>query len=197
MCPCVHVCRKLEYGPCLAVLPAARATSSGPEQTVLLLLTTDKLYLLDCVSNTLQQHFNIGESKLEKKDASKRGQVEVHVIPNLISPEKDVLSPTNFQTVEYYLKLSQMEEAQALPVTASSSSVSNNAAPVDDGADECDVSSNVVLLIDEREASSLLSTFQSIRNHILEPELSFCVYSSPKTGSKEDSFFSVFSHPTV
>lgn len=177
------------------MVPATRTSLSSSEQQVFLLLTADKLYVLDCDSNTLQQHFSIAESKLEKMDTSHRGPVEVHLTPHMRSPVKDILSPSNFQTVEYYLKLSQME-AQDLPspVTIASDNNSNAAATNDD---EKHSASNIVLLIDEKYANQLLSTFHSIRSHILEPELNFCVYSFCATGTKEDSFFSVISQPTV
>ena len=166
---------------------------TGSEQSVLVLLTANKLYLLDCASNSLQQHFGVEQSKLETKDTSQRGLVEVHLTPHSKSTDKDILSPSNFQTVEYYLQLSQME-AQDLPVAAADQDDSSAVARGDD--EKCDTSLDIVLLIDEKNANCLLSTFQSIRSHILEPELSFCVYSSPLYATKEDSFFSVFSHPT-
>ena len=179
-------------------MPAIRTTSNSSEQIVFLLLTPEKLYLLDCESNTLQQNFSIAEAKLEKKDTSLRRLVEVHLTPHVTSPDKDVSSPSNFQTVEYYLKLSQME-AQDLPhpITIASDSNSSAAAKSDDERCAASSSSAIVLHINEKDATRLLSTFHSIRSHILESELSFCVYSFHATGTKDDLFFSVTSQPTV
>ena len=171
------------------MVPASRTTVNGSEQSVLLLLTANKLYILDCDTNTLQQHFSIKHSKLEKQDTSHKGLVELHLMPHLRSADMDALPQTNFQAVEYYLELSQME-AQELPVFASGNS--DNTVASDNDKDN-----NIVLLISEQEATRLLSVFQSIRSHILEPELGFCVYSSPVDTTKAESFFSVGSQPTV
>ena len=166
---------KLENSRCLAVVPAVRTTISGSEQSVLVLLTAEKLYLLDCDSNTLQLHFNIEQLKLEMKNGNSQSQmerIEIHLTPHSRSADKDILSPSNFQTVEYYLKLSQME-AQEIPVTAAST----------DDNDSCthedvkhDASSKIVLFVEMKDATRLLSIFHSIRSQILEPELCFCVY---------------------
>lgn len=179
-------------------MPAIRTTSNSSEQIVFLLLTPDKLYLLDCESNTLQQNFSIAESKLEKKDTSLKDLVEVHLTPHVTSPDKDVLSPSNFQTVEYYLKLSHME-SQDLPHPITVASDNNSSAAAVSGDEKCTASSSsaIVLHINEKDTIRLLSTFHSIRSHILEPELSFCVYSFHAAQTKDDSFFSVTSQPTA
>lgn len=179
-------------------MPAIRTTSNSSDQIVFLLLTPDKLYLLDCESNTLQQNFSIAESQLEKKDTSLKGLVEVHLTPHVTSPDKAVLSSSNFQTVEYYLKLSQME-AQDLPHPIAIASDGNSSAAAMSDDERCTAlsSSVIVLHINEKDTTRLLSTFHSIRSHILEPELSFCVYSFHATQTKVDSFFSVTSQPTV
>lgn len=157
-------------------------------QPVLFLLTADKVYLLDVGSSSLQQHFNIEQCKLEKKDSSQIGMTELHLIPHSRSANEEIaLPPSNYQAVEHYLKLSQME-AQEIPAAATASGGA--------GGDDCDNSSNIVLHVGEEEATLLLSAFHSIRGHILEPDLSFCVYASLLAATKEESFFSVFSHPT-
>ena len=169
------------------MIPASRLTSaSGDQLPVVILLTADKLYLLDSNSSTLQQHFNIEQCKMEKKDSTHEGVTELVLAPHSFSEENPVHSSN--QAVEYlYLRLSQVE-AQELSATAS-----GNADTAE--GDKCDNFSNIVLCVSEEEASLLLSTFHSIKSHILEPDLSFCVYASLLAVTKEESFFSVFSHP--
>ena len=177
--------RKLESGVCLIVIPASRKTlSSGDQLPVLILLTADKLYLLDSGTSTLQQHFNVEQCKLEKKESSHEGVTELILAPHSSNEENPV--PSSNQAVEYYLRLSQVE-AQELSSTASGNT--------DTAEDKCDHFLSIVLCVSEEEASLLLFTFHSIKCHILEPDLSFCVYASLLAATKEESFFSVFSHP--
>ena len=197
--------------------------SAESEQNVELLLTLDKLYLLDCHSNTLQQHFRVEHTQLLKRqDTSTHrssGLAEIHLLPHSKSATKaessDALSPSSFPTVEYYLKLSQVEAQQSteLPIATAAASpgnvesdedVSSNPQAVASQSDteKCEASSNmIVLLVDELEATRFLSIYQSIRSHILEPELNFCVYSSAMaaeaSGEREESFFSASSRPTL
>ena len=104
---------------------AVRANVNESEQNVLLLLTLDKLYLLDCHSNSLQQHFSVEHTQLKTQDNTPHrssGLVEIHVIPcskSATNRESGALSPSSFPTVEYYLKLSQLEAQTELPVAAS------------------------------------------------------------------------------
>ena len=186
---------------------AARATVtvSGSEQNVLLLLTLRKLYLLDCHSNTLQQHFSIEHTQLERRDTPQTsGLIEICLVPHskFATEKKDALSPTNFQTVEYFLNLSHVEAQAELPITASSNvdddDDSHRPIATQSDAEKSDTSSNVILLVGEQEATQLLSMYQSIRGHILEPELSFCVYNSlmAAPAAREESFVSACSQPT-
>ena len=184
--------------------------SAEPEQNVLLLLTLDKLYLLDCLSNTLQQHFSVEHTQLKRQDTPQRssGWAEIHLVPHskrAMKTESGALSPSSFSTVEYYLKLSQLEAQTELPIAAAASGnidedVDNPLAVASQSnVEKCETSSNIVLLVGEREAAQFLSIYQSIRSHILEPELNFCVYSSvmaAATGEREESFFSAPSQPT-
>ncbi len=194
--------------------------SAESEQNVELLLTLDKLYLLDCHSNTLQQHFRIDHTQLLKKqDISTHrnsGLAEIHLVPHSKSAAKiesssDTLSPSSFPTVEYYLKLSQVEAQQTeLPIATAAASPGNTdegdssnpqAVASQSDAEKCEISSNtIILLVGELEATQFLSIYQSMRSHILEPELNFCVYSSAmaaEAGEKEESFFSASSRPTL
>ena len=193
------------------MIHASRANvNAESEQNVLLLLTLDKLYLLDCHSNTLQQHFSVEHTQLKRQDTPHRssGLTEIHLIPHSKSAtktESGALSPSSFPTVEYYLKLSQLEAQTELPVAAASGSADEDdndpqavASQID--AEKCENSSNIVLFVGEQEATQFLSIYQLIRSHILEPELSFCVYSSvmaAATGEREESFFSTSSQPTL
>lgn len=191
--------------------------SAESEQNVELLLTLDKLYLLDCHSNTLQQHFRVEHTELLKRQDSSThrssGLAEIHLIPHSKSATKtessDALSPSSFPTVEYYLKLSQVEAQQTeLPIATAAASPdeddSSNPQAVTSQSDteKYEASSNmIVLLVDELEATQFLSIYLSIRSHILEPELNFCVYSSAMapeaSGEREESFFSTSSRPTL
>lgn len=207
------LCRKLEHGPCIAMVHAVRTNVSESEQNVLLLLTVDKLYLLDCHSNTLQQHFSIEHTQLKRQDNTPHrgtGLSEVHLVPcpkSATNKESGTLSPSNFPTVEYYLKLSQLEAQTELPIAASGNEGYDNnsqqAVASQSDTEKCETSSNnIVLLVGEQEATQFLSIYQSIRSHILEPELRFCVYTGSAvvavlSGEGEESFFSASSQPTL
>lgn len=193
---------------------ASRAnTSAESEQNVLLLLTLHKLYLLDCHSNTLQQHFSIEHTQLNQQDTPHRncsGLAEIHLVPHTAKSatktEPDALSPSNFPTVEYYLKLSQLEaQTEQSPIAAAPDNTDEDDLPAvnpQSDAEKCETSSTnaIVVFVGEQEAAQFLSIYQSMRSHILEPEVSFCVYSSvmaAATGEREESFFSASSQPTL
>jgi hypothetical protein len=204
------------------MMRARRANvSAEAEQNVELLLTLDKLYLLDCHSNTLQQHFRVEHTQLLKRQdtsAHRNSELaEIHLIPHSKSATKiesssDALSPSSFPTVEYYLKLSQIEAQKTELPIATAAAASPGYTDEDDSsnpqavasqsdAEKCETSLNtIVLLVGELEATRFLSVYQSMRSHILEPELNFCVYSSAmaaEAGEREESFFSASSRPTL
>lgn len=209
--------RKLECGPCIAVIHARRANvSAESEQTVLLLLTPYKLYLLDRHSNTLQQHFPVECTQLTRRDTQplhgSSRLAEIHLVPqakSAVKTESGALSPSSFPTVEYYLKLSQLEaQTDLLPFAAASGNadgddnINSQSVASQSDAEKCETTSNViVLLVCEREATRFLSIYHSMRSHILEPDLRFCVYGSviaTATGEpREESFFSASSQPTL
>lgn len=183
-----------------------RATVNESDVSTLLLLTLDKLYFLDCHSSTLQQHFNIEHIQLERQETSQSsctgGLVEVHLLSHPSKPVHvvDQADTSSFQAVENYLKLSQLEAQQVeLPITASGSGDELDDNSHDYGrSQQGDVercSSNIVFLVNEQEATQFLSMFESVRDHIREPELSFCVYNTIISTSKkeEESFFSATS----
>ena len=93
-------------------------------------------------------------------------EVELHLLPHcphkIQAPHKE----PEFHPVEHYLQLSDSTELVA-------------SLPREIGAEE---TQNVVtLLVQTHHALQILSIFQSLRQHVLQPDTIFCVYGGHDT----------------
>ena len=201
--------RKLDREhPYIAAIFATRANQTTSEtQHFVILLTSDKLYFLDCESDIIQQNIPIRETNLVECSSSLLdGQVELHVQQST-KDEQAKAGPPEFQAVEYYLDLPQrrlnLEEPDEVSVTDLDQSRGAEGNRDNDSEDQDLLESkssdllNVTYLVEGHHSVQFQSLYQSVRQYLCDPDSTFpvngAISTSNKTIHNDLSFFSAIS----
>ena len=176
-------CSKLgEESPLLLNTPVKYITSHGTRNPAILLLTPDRIYLLDCKSNTLQQNFSISEYTLKEhvSGANSLEEVEIVIVAKAVRGETP-----KFHPVEYFLNSNDNESPTGLPqVEQVSTHVSPDVRGQEVGLEGCEQlqvrKECAKLLIATHYATQLLSFYNSLSVH---PHTAFCAHRTLKSKS--------------
>ena len=170
--------RKLEATEhLLTIIPVTHISSSGANNTAILLITPSRVHLLDCESDSLQRNVAIGECNLIEKRSTQVDEVELHLVQQSSQNRSQKESP-KFQPVEYYLQLSQSHELMSPHIES-----------IESGLDEQAKDPSMVLLVKTHQAAQLLSVFRAVRQCAVDPKSTFCVHTS-HASLESDSFYS-------
>ena len=171
--------------------PVKYFTKTGSQHVATLLLTLEKIYLLDSESNTFQQNFSISDYSLEERAASTSGieEVEIHVVAKSQRAETP-----KFHQVEYFLQLSHDQEREtrglALPPSSLHISESDKETELEAASEEGDTDTGVKLLVATHHAAQLLSLCNSLAQLFGDADAAFCVHRTRKS----ESFFTAISN---
>ena len=141
---------------------SSEATPTNPEATPpspgLLLLTPDRLHLLDCASDVLQQSLLISECNLVGRGGAPVDQMELRLVPCSLpaGAASSAQQPPQARPVEHYLQTQGGGEARL------------------HGTEEA--GGGVVLLLSVHHAVLLTTAFHGLRQHALDPHTSFSVH---------------------
>ena len=154
----------------------------------MLLLTPDRIYLLDCKSNTLQQNFSISEYSLEEHVSGTNGLEEVEIV--IVAKAMRDETP-KFHSIEYFLSSNDnkfSESPTGLPQHVEQVQVSTHLGP---GVRDQEIGLEASEQLQEREecaklliathyAAQLLSFYNSLSVH---PHTAFCAHRTLKSKS--------------
>ena len=175
--------------------PVKYITTAGTNPA-LLLISCDKIYLLDCTSNTFQQTFSISEFSLQERDsgAGNLEEVEIEIVANNSSQTPEF--PPHLQNVEYFLQqscdktintvesTSPLVEQLHLQMPASPTLSWELESPTVIGNQCQDDRVRVKLLISTHRAVQLLSFYKSLTQQVsLHSPTAFCVHRNLKSES--------------
>ena len=174
--------------PLLLSTPVRYVTPNGSTNPALLLLTCDRLYLLDSSTNTFQQTFSVSEYSLDEHDSGASNLEEVEMGIVAISPKSTEMP--SFHKVEYFLqqncekKHSSLESVGVPPIAQLAASPTLDWSdpelePVNDIPERV----GVKLLIPTHYAAQLLSFFNSLSRLSLSPLTAFPVHRTAKSES--------------
>lgn len=209
MCTIHVVCilrlfRKLDREhPYIAAVFATRVSpNTSKTQQFVILLTSDKLYFLDCESDIMQQNIPIRDTNLVECSSSQleamEGQVELHVqhCPN---DEQAKAGPPDFQAVEYYLDLPQRQlvlKEDEDPLTDQTRAEGNRDNECEDQDSESSNLLKVVYLVENHHSVQFQSVYHLVRQYLCDPDSMFPV-NSTKVVHNDLSFFSAISQVHV
>ena len=170
--------------------PVRYTTPNGLTNPALLLLTHERMYLLDLTKNTFQQTFSVSDHSLDERDsgASNLDEVEIEIIAQLTETP-------SFHKVEYFLrqsceKRSSTESVGVTPITQLAASPTLDwSDPELEPADEASDRLGVKLFIPTHHAAQLISFFNSLSCLSFNPQTAFSVHKT----AKSISFFSTTS----
>lgn len=174
--------------------PVQYITKSGSRNPAHLLLTPDRIYLLNTTNNTFQQNFSISEYSL-KECVAGSGNLEEVTIEIVMKSERT--DTPKFHQVEYFLQLSQKETASgvfALPQIEQVPASPDLALPHQE-VQACDdnqsqETKSVKLLIETHRATQLLSLYNTLSHLLIHPPTVFCVHKT----LKQESFLSIINN---
>lgn len=161
--------------------PVRYVTKTGMRNPAILLLTPDRIYLLDSSSNTFQRNFSISEYSLEERVSGANNLEEVEI--EIVAKTRRAETP-KFHQVEYFLQLSreEAENESQVPVSPDHS--------LRDGDQPQEEETGVKLLIATHHAAQLLSFYKSLSQLSVHPHTVFCVHRTLKS----ESFLSAISN---
>ena len=167
--------------PLLLSTPVKRVSETGLTQLAVLLVTPEKLYLLDLETNTLQQHFAINEYNLEEhsRHTGPQEEVSLHIVarfPREATPQ--------FRLVEHFLELSKKTQEDA-NLELSAPLLSPAAPTLEVSDDEEEAERGVELHLETHRAVQLLSVVNHLSVLLEQPDTVFPVHRIPKS----ESFF--------
>ncbi len=149
----------------------------------------DRLYVLDCESDTVTQNLLVSECNVVEKGSTLMDEVELQLMPR--SQQEDVISRDKipqFQAVEYYLQhSSSVPSTQQVREDLSWTDVALRSGGTGDGGGDPQKSMSVTLLANTHHALQLLSICHSLQLSTLHPDCAFSVYCSHPWQS--ESFF--------
>lgn len=169
-------------------------TKTGARNPANLLLTPDRIYLLNSASNTLQQNFLISEYTLKECVSATSNLEEVEI--EIVMKSERAETP-KFPQVEYFLQLSQKEAESSTLVLPQSEMVESSADlalhshEVEAGDEnQPEEETGVKILIETHHATQLLSLYNSLSQLSVHPHTIFCVHRT----QKHESFLSIISN---
>ena len=164
--------------PLLLSTPVKRVSETGVAQQAILLVTPEKLYLLDLETNTLQQHFSINEYSLEKNNTHTGPQEEVslHIVTKFPRAETP-----QFRQVEYFLELSKKTQEDAN--LEFSVPLLKPASPTLEVSDEDEAERGVELHMETHRAVQLVSLVHHLSLLLEQPDTVFTVHHISKSES--------------
>ena len=173
--------------------PVRYTTPNGTTNPALLLLTHERIYLLDSTKNTFQQMFSVCDHSLDERDsgASNPDEVEIEIVANSTQSTE----MPRFHKVEYFLrqsceKRSSAESIGEPPIAQLAASPTLDWSDPELGpADQASDRVGVKLLIPTHHAAQLLSFFNSLSRLSLNAHTAFLVHRTVKS----ESFFSTTS----
>lgn len=150
-----------------------------------ILVTPDKMYMLDSDTNTLQQNFAISDYGLEERTtdrASNLEEVEIHILAK--SPRQET---PKFRQVEYFLQLSKaQEESEDMELLLPLMKEKPPGPALEESCgEELEASTSVELLVETHHAAQLLSLVHSLSQLVEQPDTAFHVHRTHKS----ESFF--------
>lgn len=170
-------------------------TKTGARNPANLLLTPERIYLLNSASNTLQQNFLISEYTLKEcvSGTSNLEEVEIEIVM-----KSERAETPKFPQVEYFLQLSQKEtesstlvlphSEQVPPSTTLNLALCSHKVETGDENQSEEVT-GVKVLIETHNATQLLSLYNSLSQLSVHPPTIFCVHRT----QKHESFLSAIS----
>jgi hypothetical protein len=179
--------------------PVNYVTPNGQKQPAQLLVTHEKIYLLDATTNSFLQTFSIAEHSLEECDsgAGNLEEIEIEIVANSSKSTEGA----SFQKVEYFLQQScgsrsvesmappKLEQLAASPSLDWSDPDLEQPETYDHSLTE--ERAGVRLLIPTHHAVQLVSFFNSLSQILtVRPRAVFCVHRT----FKSESFVSATSH---
>lgn len=177
--------------------PVTYITKSGARNSANLLLTPDRIYLLNSTSNTFQQNFLISEYSLKEcvSGTSNLEEVEIEIVVRSERAETP-----KFHQVEYFLQLSQKEtesstvvlpHIEQVPGSTDLTLSSHEIEACDDNQSEG--ITGIKLLIETHHATQLLSLYNSLSQISMHPNNIFSVHQS----LRHESFLSAISNSNL
>lgn len=209
-------CRKVSPdSSLLAAVEVTHVNSTGTRQPSILLLAMDRLYLMNCESDTVTHNLLLTECNVVEKGGTLLDEVELQLVPVVhqeTGASKDCMP--KFEVVEHYLQLSEAASPAQLATEITWTDVppmggggggggeggggGGGGEGGDGGGGNVKPQQNsagVILLANTHHALQLLSIFHSLQLSTLHPDSAFSVYTSPAKHS--ESFFTARSTSTV
>ena len=158
---CVCVCRDLGISECVAVVPASQTDSSGLMRSSLLVLTTVKMFVVDRETDSVQLTFPIKDYIITER-AGDSDETELQLVA--CSSDQQSSANDRFESVERYLKLSEMEAQEMTAVPS-------------EEVDEQEMSQGTLqvvrLQVKKHHATQLVCVYHNLRQFMSDPESCF------------------------